>query len=56
MKDLRTVSVRVPTETFYKLRKMGAAQHRSINQQINLFLENALVELEEQEKKKVEVK
>ena len=52
MADFRTVSVRMPIETFYKLRKMVATEHRSINQQINLFLENALAMLEEEQEKK----
>ena len=57
MKDFQNISIRVSKDVFIILKKTAETQRRSINQQINLFLENALAMLEEeQEKEKVEVK
>ena len=53
MKDFQIISARVPRDVFDILRKLAKTEHRSINQQINLFLERALIE--NQEKEKVEV-
>ena len=56
MKDFQNISIRVSRDVFNILKKTAETQHRSINQQINLFLENALAMLEEaQEKETVEV-
>ena len=51
MKDFQNISIRVSKDVFIILKKTAETQHRSINQQINLFLENALAMLEEEQKK-----
>lgn len=52
--NYQTISVRIPTDIFSTIKRTAKIEHRSMNQQIILFLENEV--LKSQEKEKVEVK
>ena len=39
MKDYQTISVRMPKELFEEIKENAKREHRSINQQMNLYLE-----------------
>ena len=45
--ETRTVSIRMPKEIFNEIQKTAEKDHRSISQQIVLYLENHLKEQEE---------
>jgi hypothetical protein len=44
MKEFNTISVRIPRDIFERLKEVAEIEHRSMNQQINLYLEQGLQE------------
>jgi len=38
MKKYQTISVRMPKELFKEIREIAKREHRSMNQQINMYL------------------
>ena len=49
MKEFRTVSIRMPIETYKKLESIAQKEWRSISKQINLYLEEQIQEEEREE-------
>jgi len=50
MKDYSVVSVRIPGKIYKKLKGLASQNFRSLNQQINLYLERSIEEQESKEK------
>ena len=42
MGDFQSISIRLPREIFERIKKMAAKNHRSINQQVNVYTEEGL--------------
>jgi hypothetical protein len=42
MKQFQTISVRVPKDLFKKIKEVAEKEHRSMNQQIILYLEDSV--------------
>ena len=42
MGDFQSISIRLPREIFERIKKMAIKNHRSINQQVNVYTEEGL--------------
>jgi len=46
MKDFQTISVRIPIYIFKRIKDIAEKEHRSINQQINMYMKEQLEKAE----------